>query len=235
MTAANFIFCDYPEVSGEIWNVANQIKNAKLAAMLVVDSCPWEEAKRLNQLARAEDSALRVITLGADGYDQVEDCLMIRPLKADRDTIRGILAQAIEARADEIDFVAAQCDGFPRIAVLAAKALGSAASIRKSTNEVAEQILNAAGVGEETVRALHFALIRTSLDDLAALDISQELLEALRLLAARSSTFRPTASLMLRLTAVTDYADSSPVVQLLRQLYQVALAGTGGGAKRNLR
>ncbi len=375
MTAANFIFCDYPEVSGEIWNVANQIKNAKLAAMLVVDSCPWEEAKRLNQLARAEDSALRVITLGADGYDQVEDCLMIRPLKADRDTIRGVLAQAIEARADEIDFVAAQCDGFPRIAVLAAKALGSAASIRKSTNEVAEQILNAAGVGEETVRALellslfdhlqpdaepegfdqlaellvhmkgelayehlvraaeqhlvdrshgrmaaqplpianylalrrfaylrpstiiaflasaepsrrdamlarwgafrqrsdtlaevvrrvvnrdwlrddtallgpdaapylaafvhaepdtmmralHFALIRTSLDDLAALDISQELLEALRLLAARSSTFRPTASLMLRLTAVTDYADSSPVVQLLRQLYQVALAGT---------
>lgn len=375
LTAANFIFCDYPEVSGEIWNVANQIKNAGLAAVLVVDSCPWEEAKRLNQLARAEGSSLRVITLGADGQNQVEECLMVRPLKADRDTIRGILAQAIKARPDEIDFVAAQCDGFPRIAVLAAKAFGSAASIRKSTNEVAEQILNAAGVGEETVRALellslfdhlepdaeperfdelaellvhmkgelayehlvraaeqhlvershgrmtaqplpianylalrrfgylrpstiiaflagaepkrrdamlarwgafrersdtlaevvrrvvnrgwlrddtallgpeaapylaafvhaepdtmmralHFALLRTSLDDLAAIDITQELLEALRLLAARRSTFRPTAGLILRLSAVTDYADSSPVVQLLRQLYQVALAGT---------
>jgi hypothetical protein len=375
IAAANFIFCDYAEVSGEVWKVANQIKNAGLPAVLVVDSCPWEDAKRLNQLARAEDSELRVITLGADGQDQVEDCLMIRPLKADRDTIRGILAYAIKARGDEIDFVAAQCDGFPRIAVLAARAFGSAVSIGKSTNEVAQQILTAAGLGEETVRALellslfdhlepdadperfdrlaellvhmkgeltyehlvraaeqhlvecshgrmtaqplpianylalrrfaylrpstiiaflanaepnylnamlarwsafrersntlaevvrrvvnsswlsdeatllgpaaapylaafvhaepdammgalHRALILTSLDDLAGLNITQELLGALRLLAARSSTFRQTAALMLRLTAVTDYSDSSPVVQLLRQLYQVALAGT---------
>jgi hypothetical protein len=376
LTAASFIFCDYREASGEIWKVAHQIKNAGLAAVLVVDSCPWEEAKKLYELARAEGSELRVITLGADGQDQVEDCLMIRPLKADQATIRGILTQAISgAQPDEIDFVATQCDGFPRIAVLASKAFGSAASIRKSANDVAEEILRAAGVGRDTVRALellslfeylepdndargfdelseilasmkgelafenlviageqhlveraygrmsaqplpianylalrrlsylrpstisrflettsnprrdamlgrwsafrersetlaevvrdavqrgwlrdegmllgpaaapylpafvhaapdvmmqalHFAIVQKPLPDLAAIHVSEQQLQALRLLAGRASTFRPTATLVLRLAAVSDGGDNSPVVQLLRQLYQIALAGT---------
>lgn len=375
LVAANFIFCDFSEVSADIWSVANQIKNAGLAAVLVVDSCPWVEAKRLYDLARADGSELRVITLGADGQDQAESCLMIRPLKADQTTICGILNQAIKAPADEIDFVATQCDGFPRIAVLATKAFGNRASIGKSANDVAEEILEAAGVGRDTVRALellslfdhlepdndpegfdtlsetlvqmkgecvfenlviaserhlverahermsaqplpianylalrrlsylrpstvshyletttphrrdamlarwgefrersdtlvqivqntvnrgalrdndvllgpdgapylaafvhadpetmivalHFAVNNMPLDELAKLDVSEGLLAALRLLALRKSSFRPTAILTLRLVAVSNFEDNTPVVQLLRQLFQVALAGT---------
>lgn len=48
--------------------------------------------------------------------------------------------------------------------MLAAKAFGSAASIRKSTNEVAEQILNAVRVREETVRALELLSLFANLE-----------------------------------------------------------------------
>ena len=56
-----------------------------------LDGCPLREARRLNDIARGEGSELRVITVGADGVDFDEDCVMIRPTPADRSTIRSIL------------------------------------------------------------------------------------------------------------------------------------------------
>ncbi|WP_310116762.1 hypothetical protein [Azospirillum sp. BE72] len=374
--AAQFIFCDHREVTGHIWDVANHLKNAPYAAVLVVDACPWEDSRRLFELANAADSQLRVITLGAEGRDQVDGCLMIRVHPSDRATIKGILASGLKTTPpDVLDQIAALCDGFPRLAVLAASAGDKGFGVRSSAHDVAEKILKAAGIEHNTIRALeclslfeylapdrepsdfdtlsetlvhmkgelmyeqlviaaeqhlvdrnhdsmaaqplpianylalrrlrylrpstvsafltntssacrdsmlarwrslgersptlvevvrshvlggplqeveallgekgapylvafvhadpntmmgvlHSAIIRKSIDELALLDISDALLASLRLLASRKQTFRPTTGLVLRLAAASDLDADTPVLQLLRRLFQVALAGT---------
>lgn len=373
LTAASFIFCDFREVALGIWDVANQIAKEGSAAVLVVDGCSMEEARRLNDIARGKDSQLRVITVGPDGRDHDHNCQMIRPAPADRETIKGILKAGLpKARADELDYIATLCDGFPRIAVLATQSYAKH-GILKSVDDVAAQILDAAGAERDTVRALEclalfeelapdeaprafddiaetlvhmkgelmyenlviaagqhlvdrshsrmtaqprpiadflalrrldylrpstviafldragpaqrsamlarwrflarsrtlsqvvhallqgpfskpecllgpdaaqylpsfvhvdpgrsgsalfFAIMQMPLDDLAGIAVTDDLLEALRLLASRRSSFRAAAQIVLRLSAVAGTDGSSPVLDLLRQLFHVALAGT---------
>lgn len=378
LTTANFIFCDYREVRLRLWDVANQIVKEGSSAILVVDGCPLGEARQLNALALTEDSQLRVITIGPDGIDHDDHCVMIRVTKADRATIRGILKAGLpKAKADELDYIADLCDGFPRIAVLASESYEKR-GILKSVDDVAQQILHAAGAERETVRALEclslfdklspdenpeefddiaetlvhmkgelmyenlviaagqhlvdrnygamhaqprpiadflalrrldylrpstlidflgralpqhrdamlarwrflarsrtlseviYALLRESfadakildpvaapyllafarvepdrmatalffvigrmpLDELAAIPYADGLVDTLRLLASRRDTFRPAAQMILRLAAVTDTEGAPPVVKLLRQLFQVALAGTQANDRR---
>lgn len=372
LTVANFIFCDFREVGDDLWRVANQIVKDRSRAVLVVDGCALTEARRLNDIARAENSELRVITVGVDGVDRTDHCLMVRPAQADRSTIRGILkAGLLKAKGDELDYLAEFCDGFPRIAVLAIETY-ELRGILKSADDVAQQILFATGAERETVRALeclslfdrlspdvdpqafdeiaetlvqmkgelmyenlviasglHLVerdqgamtaqpqpianflalrrldylrpstviaflenarphhrdamlerwrflarsrtlrdtiqiLLRSSfaddkiinpdvapylpafvhvepdrtgsalyqaigivpLNEVAAITITDQLVAALRLLASRRDSFGPAARMVLRLAAVASAADAQPILNLLRQLFQVVLAGT---------
>lgn len=378
LTAANFIFCDYGQVRGRLWDVANQIVKEGTGAVLVVDGCPLDKARELNALALTGDSQLRVITVGPDGLDHDDQCVMIRPTKADRATIRGILkAKLSKAKGDELDYIADLCDGFPRIAVLATESYEKNA-ILKSIDDVAQQILDAAGAERETVRALeclslfhslspdenpqafdelaetlvhmkgelmyenlviaadqhlvernygamtaqprpiadflalrrldylrpstviaflgrappqyrnamlarwrflarsrtlsevihallrgsfadanivhpdvapylpafvhvepdrtgtalYWAIVRVPLADVEAITVTDELIDALRLLASRRDSFSPAAQMVLRLAAVAPTEGTQPIMQLLRQLFQVALAGTQADDRR---
>lgn len=377
-TVASFIFCDYREVTSRLWDVANQIVKEGSAATLVVDGCPLDKARRLNALALTEDSQLRVITIGPDGLDHDDHCMMIRPTKADHTTIRGILkAKLSKAKADELDYIAELCDGFPRIAVLATESYEKR-GILKSVDDVAQQILHAAGADRETVRALEclslfdklspnenaqafdeiadtlvhmkgelmyenlviaagqhlvertygamtaqprpiadflalrrldylrpstligflesalphhrdamlarwrflarsrtlsdvihlllrgsfadanivhpdvapylpafvhvepdrtgsalfWVIGRVPLDELAGIPVTDQLVDALRLLASRQGSFGPAAQMVLRLAAVVGTECSPPILKLLRQLFQVALAGTQADDRR---
>lgn len=154
LTEASFIFCDYREVTTRLTDVANQIVKNQAAAILVVDACPLDKARELNAIARGKGSKLRVLTIGAEGADNDPHCVMIRPAQADRATITAILKSGLpKARADELDYITELCDGFPRIAVLAAKSYEKT-GILKSVDDVAQQILSAAGAERDTVRAL---------------------------------------------------------------------------------
>jgi hypothetical protein len=153
--AANFIFCDYREVSSKLWDLANKIANDGSAAVLVIDECPWPEARRLNGLAGAQDSQLRIVTIDTDSRDLGPNCLMISPRPADGAVIRGILAGELSgAKPEEVSFVAELCDGFPRIAVLAAQAYRRGLPVIKSADDVAERIIETAQLEREQVRAL---------------------------------------------------------------------------------
>ena len=374
LAAANYIFCDFLDGRTDIRAVANSIVKTEKAAVLIVDNCPLEEARSLNDLARGEDSRLRVVTVGADGRNEIPGCLMIRPLPVDARTIEKILSAAMTgADRDAIEYIAKFCDGFPRIAVRVTESVASWRGVLKSADDVAENILAAAKLESETVRALEclslfdhlepdntadafdraaetlahtsgglmfehlviageqhlvgrqggrmvtqprpiadylgarrLSYLRTStvvdflreapqsqrsamlsrwqylgrspalvdvarsllrgrlsassellgeegapylvplvhvapdetatalaiavnytpLDDLADIAVSQELLDALRLLALRGPTFRPAARIVLKLAAVAERDGSPPIVDLLRSLFQVALAGT---------
>jgi len=379
IAAANFIFCDFRDVPIKVREVANQIKNDGLAAVLIVDNCPMDEALALNALARATDSQLRVVTIGTEGRDNLTQCLAIRPEVAGRDTIRGILSAGLpSAKSDEISFIADFCDGFPGIAVLAVRSYAEQ-SVLKSADDLAEQILKGASLGRETVRALEclslfeqlkpdddprafdriaeslahmsgglmfehliiaseqhlvlrgndwlatrprpiadylalrrlsylresaiiefllsapvtqrnamlgrwrhlwrsrtlagviramlkgaladtdkllseesavllapfayvdpdttathlfWAIANRKIDDLVDVPVTEGLLHALRLLASRESSFPAAALMILRLAAVADLDANPPILDLLRQIFQVALAGTTASERR---
>lgn len=179
LAAANFIFCDSSQVGDRLWDVANQIVKEGSAAVLVVDGCPLDKARKLNALALTEDSQLRVITVGAEGLEHDDHCVMVRSTKADRSTIRGILkAKLTKVKADELDYIADLCDGFPRIAVFATESYEKRA-ILKSVDDVAQQIMDAAGADRETVRALECLSLFDSLspdENSAAFDSLAEML-----------------------------------------------------------
>lgn len=372
LAAANFIFCDFIQVGDRLWDIANQIVKDGSVAILVVDGCPLDKARELNALALTADSQLRVITVGTEGLEHDDNCVMVRPTKADHTTIRGILkAKLTKATADELNYIADLCDGFPRIAVLATESYEKKA-ILKSVDDVAQQIMDAAGADRETVRALeclslfdclspdenaaafdnlaemlvhmkgelmyenlviaarqhlvdrdhgamsvqprpiadflalrrldylrpstliaflgsaqsqhrnamlarwrflarsrtlseaihtllgtsfadakivqpdvapylsafvhvepdrtgeslYWAIAQVPLSDVEAISITEELVDALRLLASRQKSFGPAAQMVLRLAAVAPLEGSPPILQLLRQLFQVALAGS---------
>jgi hypothetical protein len=296
---------------------------------------------------------------------------MVRPSKADRATIRGILTTKLtKAKADELNYIADLCDGFPRIAVFATESYEKKA-ILKSVDDVAQQIMDSVGADRETVRALeclslfdsllpdedpaafdklaemlvhmkgelmyenlviatrqhlvernhgamavqprpianflalrrldylrpstlvafldrapchhrdamlarwrflarsrtlseaihtllrtrfagsnivhpdvapylnafvhvepgrtgtslYWAIAQVPLSDVEEIHVTEELIDALRLLASRQKSFGPAAQMVLRLAAVAPLEGSQPILQLLRQLFQVALAG----------
>lgn len=155
LAAANYIFCDFNDGVLAIRDVANTILKSGASAVLVVDNCPFEDAKSLNEMARAKDSQLRIVTIGAEGRDDMAECVTIRPLPVNGSVIHAILKAALtKASPDEINYIARFCDGFPSIAVLAAKSYGTGRAILKSAHDVAERIIGDAKLDRDTVRAL---------------------------------------------------------------------------------
>jgi hypothetical protein len=152
---ANFIFCDYRDVSTRLWDVANDLKSQTSASVLVVDECGFEDAIRLNALAANGASAMRVITLGNEGRHLGETCLMVTPRPADPATIHGILKNKLpHAGPDAIAYLAELCAGFPRIAVLASEAYDESRPVLRSVDDAAERILTATKLDGDGVRAL---------------------------------------------------------------------------------
>lgn len=380
MSAANFILCDWRESSAHVFDVAHQLKNADADAILVVDSCPWEESGMLVQLASEWGSRLRVVTLGTDGKDKADDCLMIRAMP-DEATSLGILAAGLPGLPDaEREILAKQTAGYPANAAFLSTADADNWGVKNSINEIAERLLAEKVDDPDTIRALEclalfdglapdrdpeafntlcetlvqmngervfehlvkasrhqlvernhdrmsvsmdfianvLALRRLdllrpstvqnflttaaahlrdallarwqtlgersptavevvraivlrgflrddqvlsdaaapyligfvhadpdtmlralgstiypkSIDDLATLDVNGPLQEALRLLASLPRTFPAAVPLVIKLAAASDLAPDTPIVRLLRQLFQIALSGTGADEKK---
>lgn len=80
--------------------------------------------------------------------------------------------------------------------------------------------------------ALFWPIMQMPLDELAQIPVRGQLLDALRLIASRQSSFKPAAQMVLRLAAVAESEGSPPILDLLRQLFQVALAGTEADDRR---
>ena len=79
---------------------------------------------------------------------------------------------------------------------------------------------------DTTGNELFFAITQMPIANLAKVPVTDGLMDALRLLASRESSFVGAARMVLCLVAASSFEPSLPILQLLRQLFQVALAGT---------
>lgn len=380
VSTANLIFCDWRESAAHVFDVAHHLKNAGTDAILVVDSCPLDDARVLVDLAREADSLLRIVTIGTEGREDADDCMMIRALP-DKATCHGILEAALpQTPAALRETLVDHCDGYPAHALLFSSAGADNWGVKRSLGEIAERLIAERTDDADTVRALEclalfdwlgpdsdpqafdalcedlvqmrgalvyehlvkasarrlvernydrlsvsmdlianflasrrlahlrpssvqaflqtaspqardamlsrwqsldersptavavvrdivlrgwlgddrvlsdaatpylvafvhadpdtmlralsYAVHVKTIDDLATLDVNGALLDALRLLASMPRTFPYAVPVVIKLAAASDLARETPIVQLLRQLFQVALSGTGADEQK---
>lgn len=151
------VFCDFREVSGSLWNAANQFATHGTPLVLVIDECPRDDAKRLHQIAAAAGSRLRVVTIDTDYRSlEVEDVLAVKLHAADNDVIAPMLLHLFpKATVEERSAIHDLCAGFPRIAVLAARGAGDHGVAFSSETDAARSILKGANlIDEPDLRAL---------------------------------------------------------------------------------
>lgn len=154
---ATTIFCDYRQVSNDIWNAANSFSTHRTPLILVVDECPREEAKKLHEIAAADGSRFRVVTIDTDGRSLgVKDLLAVKLRAADEDVISSMLLELFpKASPEERAAIFELCAGFPRIAVLAARGIGEEGVAFNSESDAAQSILKGAGLTDPAdLRAL---------------------------------------------------------------------------------
>jgi hypothetical protein len=70
---------------------------------------------------------------------------------------------------------------------------------------------------DRTGTSLYWAIAQVPLSDVEEIHVTEELIDALRLLASRQKSFGPAAQMVLRLAAVAPLEGSQPILQLLRQ------------------
>lgn len=154
---ATTVFCDYRQVSGEIWNAANHFAAHATPLILVVDECPRDEAKKLHEIAATEGSRFRVVTIDTDGRPlEVKSSLSVKLRAADDEVISEILINLFpQAAPEERAAILELCDGFPRIAVLAARGAGDRGVVFRSESDAAQSILKGAALTDSAdLRAL---------------------------------------------------------------------------------
>lgn len=117
------IYADLSIVGGEATKLALEIADADSATILVVDECPDETHLKLANIARRSGSRLRLVTIDVETkVAQADDTLIIH-LERASDEMIGEIAQGIAPELSDNDarFIQELSNGFPQMAVLAAR------------------------------------------------------------------------------------------------------------------
>lgn len=152
--AARTVFCDHRHVgSSVLWDAANSFASRDTPLVLIVDECPRDDAKRLHDLAAGAASPLRVITIDTDSRPLgVQKALAVETLATEESLIRALVTALLpDAAESERNAIAELCDGFPRIAILAARGVGDGA-VYSSRTDAAERILAGARLTDPDAR-----------------------------------------------------------------------------------
>ena len=140
-----------------IFRIAQSLSESGSSALMVIDECPRESAKRLCDIAAAIDSKIRILTIGIDDLPIKENnCMNITVAPADDALVEGIIRQRIPKAEDSaVSFIKNLSGGFPRIAVIATDNYLENAPILKSIDDVVERILAGCNINHtDQVRAI---------------------------------------------------------------------------------
>ncbi|AFY48801.1 hypothetical protein Nos7524_2993 [Nostoc sp. PCC 7524] len=151
------IYCDFRDVSYQIFQIAESLSDVGNSALMIVDECPREAAVKLGEIITSEGSNLKIITIGNDNKPiEKNNCLNISVTPADETLIEGIIQQRYpKADYSDIQFIKNISGGYPRIAVLATDNYSEGLPILKSVEDVVERILTSCGINRaEQVRAI---------------------------------------------------------------------------------
>lgn len=140
---ASVIYADHSLVGDEVAKLAMQIAEQGAASILVVDECPDQVHLKLASIVQRTDSKLRVVTLDVETKIlQADDTLTIQLEPASEDMISAI-AKSVDGTLSDGDtrFIQELSNGFPRMAVIAAKQRASGKSTLRSVDQLLDRII----------------------------------------------------------------------------------------------
>lgn len=118
------VFAEYEDVKDQIVNITRDVSSSGSRTLIIIDDCPDTVHSRLCKIATAESSNCIVVSTGSELSSQaMADNLAIELQVASDDLINKIVESLPEdIRPQDKSFVRELAQGFPRMAVLAAKA-----------------------------------------------------------------------------------------------------------------
>lgn len=137
------VYIDTADGSAGLQGIVKQWRDQNLEGIIVVDNCELELHQRLRREIEHPDSRLSLLTLDYDPISN-DDCNFIRLEPASEDVIKGIIKQSYQGLRDpDIRRIVEFAEGFPKIAVMLAKArLNEVEDIGNlNDNELMEKLL----------------------------------------------------------------------------------------------
>lgn len=137
------IYADHSIVGNEVAKLALEIAEKGAATILVVDECPDNLHQKLASIAQRSDSKLRIVTLDVETkIRQAEDTLTIQLEPALEGMISSI-AKSVDQRLSDGDtrFIQELANGFPQMAVIAAKQKARSQGTLQSVDELLDRII----------------------------------------------------------------------------------------------
>lgn len=119
------VYCNYDDVSDRIINLSREIADSGSRALLIVDDCPTAIHTRLSEIVHRPGSNCLVVTIGVESKAEAMRGNLVVQLKPASDAHIADIACAVHKRAKGRNeaFVRDLAQGFPRMAVFAARAL----------------------------------------------------------------------------------------------------------------
>lgn len=125
LDANQIVYCNYEDVGDRLLNLAREIVDSGSRAILIVDDCPNPIHTRLSEIAHRQGSKCSVITIGVESKAQsMRRNLVVKLTPASDEHIVDIACAVHErAKGRNATLVRDLAQGFPRMAVFAARAL----------------------------------------------------------------------------------------------------------------
>lgn len=125
LDANQVVYCNYEDVGDRLLNLAREIADSGSGAILIVDDCPNPIHTRLSEIAHRQGSKCNIITIGVESKAQsMRKNLVVKLNPASDEHIIDIACAVHErAKGRNATLVRDLAQGFPRMAVFAARAL----------------------------------------------------------------------------------------------------------------
>lgn len=155
------IYSDYSVIGNDIQRIASRLADAGFYGLLVVDECPDNIHCKLKDIIQRKGSRLCLITIDIETSIEIsEDTLKIELLPAANELI-GSIAKSINPRlsTQDVDRIQQLSNGFPRMAVIAARQDVNEQLLIGSISEQLNKMVwgNVARPNEEAKRSLEAA------------------------------------------------------------------------------
>ncbi|WP_195819419.1 hypothetical protein [Roseobacter sp. MH60115] len=119
------VFCHYDDVKELVLNIAREMADSGSRALLIVDDCPDSIHTRLSEMVHRQESKCLAITIGVETKAVAARRNLIVQLNPASDQLICDIAGAVheKAKGSNASLVRDLAQGFPRMAVHAARAL----------------------------------------------------------------------------------------------------------------
>lgn len=143
LSSSQLVYCIYEDVKDRLNNIVRDIANTGSPALIIVDDCPNEQHTELMSTVNRSGSHCRLITIGVESKSDAVDGNLVVHLKPAADDLIDAIATSVDGEKSQKNkqLIRDISQGFPRMAILATKALLSRDMSLQSAEALVDRIV----------------------------------------------------------------------------------------------